>query len=59
MSEGIPVLEVIEGTMNGSKYLSLLKRRLLRNLKTLRPESAEDENCEQLIFQQNGLTSHN
>jgi len=44
--------------MKATIYLDILKRRLLRNYRELSPKSADvdDSNC--LIYQQDGASSH-
>ena len=44
--------------MNGTTYLSILKKRFLKKLPTLSPHSRERVGNDLLIFQQDGCSSH-
>ena len=52
------ILEIIQGNFKSEDYLSLLKRRLLKNLPTLNPKNVKDKDSEALIFQQDGASIH-
>lgn len=56
--DGTSILEIIDGTMNTSKYLDILKRRLLRNLPMLCPKNVRGRCSKPLIFQQDGASVH-
>ena len=50
--------ECINGTLNSSKYLDILKRKLLRNLPALRDSSPLDHDSNTLVFQQDNARIH-
>ncbi len=52
------VLECIDGTLNSTKFLDILKKRLLRNLPSLRNSSPLDLDDSQLLFQQDNSRVH-
>ena len=52
------ILEIVNGNLNAAKYLSILKRRLMRNLPDLRDSSPLDVVEDTLIFQQDNASVH-
>jgi len=52
------IVEIVDGTMNSTTYLDILKRRLLRNFPTSRAESPLCAKYSRLIYQRDGATAH-
>ena len=57
-SSGKFILEILDGTMNAESYVTILKKRLLKNFPTLRPCIAELKGVDPLIYQHDGAAPH-
>lgn len=56
--QGICILECLEGTINSDIYVDILKRRLLRNLPALSPQTKKGASMDRLIYQHDGAGIH-